>query len=248
MLAAHTTTGDWIVGGIALVVGLAIIAGIVWLLYRLVTWPARRRRRAGGLGSDYEQMIRQQKRGRPVAGGGDPPYWPPPQGSATPQPQVTAESTGRDMPPPQSRVVLPPPPYRPREEEAPEPEPTAPTVSADPTPAPSAWRRLMWRPVRIPPWALTSLAWLGVCFVLLVPFGMDWFKYGAALVVAVLVVVWTRRNFHSRILWRSKSELVSWQRWGKGDLPAEPPVVVTPMVEDLPTPTPTETPPSTPIS
>jgi hypothetical protein len=43
-LAAATTTGNWIVGGIAVVVGLGIFVGIVWLLYRLVTWPARARR------------------------------------------------------------------------------------------------------------------------------------------------------------------------------------------------------------
>src|SRR5690348_11067051 len=108
MLAAATGTGDWIVGGIALVVGLAIIVGIVWLLWRLVTWPFRRHRRGpSGLGSEYEQMIQQQQRGRR----GNPPSYPLPPDwqQRLGQPQTAAAMPG------QSRVVLPPPPYRARE-------------------------------------------------------------------------------------------------------------------------------------
>src|SRR5262245_33121455 len=251
MLAAATTTGDWIVGGVALVIGLAIIVGIVWVLYRLVTWPARRRRRShSGLGSDYEQMIRQQSRTRPTTGGSNSPYWPPPPGSATPRRQVTAESVyaGRGVPPrqPESRVVLPPPPYRQREADSPEPEPATPAVVAQPPSAPpqppsappSTLERLRVR--RVPGWVILTCAWLGLAFVLYLPIalvgGLGWDLYGLALASAVLVGAYTKRRYRSKILWQSRREIVVWQRWGKGDDADEPPVIVTAVGADLAAP------------
>jgi hypothetical protein len=239
MLAAVSTTGDWIVGGIALVVGLGIIVGVVWLLWRLVTWPARvrrRRRSGGGLGGDYEQMIRQQQRDQPRSGRREP--FPPP-GGWQPLPQP-------------SRVVMPPPGYRHRETELPEPEPQPPLLAAETngTPPTSGWQRLMRRTVRVPAWLLLPMAWLGLWYIVIeLPFGTGWSGYAASLLVAVGLGVWTKKRYHSRVLWRGeRGEGVVWVRWGKADPAAEPPVVVAPVAEALTdsTQTPTQTQPGTP--
>jgi hypothetical protein len=85
-----------------LLVGLRVVAIVLRLLWRLVTWPFRalRPKPPTGAGADYEAMIRQQPGGRPVSAGSAPPYWPPP--PATARPQTTAESVyaGRILPPP----------------------------------------------------------------------------------------------------------------------------------------------------
>jgi hypothetical protein len=204
MLAAHTTTGDWIVGGIALIVVLGIIGGIIWLLYRLVTWPARARRRrrsGGGLGSDYEQMVRQDKRNQPRSGRSEP--FPPPGGWQQPPPQP-------------SRVVMPPPGYRQREPEAHEPETepvTAAVVAETTTPKPSTWDRLRRSSVRIPPWLGTPLVWLGVVFLIAKPLGgTSWAVYGIALVVAAITAVYVYSRYESKTLLRSGKSIVIWFR------------------------------------
>ena len=245
VIAAATTTGDWIVGGIALVVVLAVIVGIVWLLYRLVTWPARarrRRRNTGGLGSDYEQMIRQQPKGRSATGERRLPF---------PSAQAAVSS----------QVVMPPPSYRTREPETPEVEPvSATTVVAEPSSArPSTWERVMRTPRNTPAWATLALAWLGLWFIVSKPiFGSGWVSYGVGLVVAVGLGVWAKRNYHAQILWRAPRNVLVWQRWGKQDdslaLPVEvqaaaeavaateAPDSETPVAGDLPAPTETPTP------
>jgi hypothetical protein len=221
-----TTTADWIVGGVALVIGLVVIVGIVWLLWRLVTWPARARGRrgTGGLGSDYETMIRQQPRTRPAMGERPMPF-PPPGGW---QQSPTAPAV--------SRVVLPPPGYRTREPDTPEPEPTllaAGAATNDSPPKPG----LFDRGLRVfLPWVIQPLAWLGLCFIVFVPFNLGWTGWGVALVFAVGLGVWTRRRYTQRILWRGSAgrEFVVWLRWGQQDAAAEPPVVVTPVAGDAP--------------
>ena len=252
VIAAATTTGDWIIGGVALVIVLAVIIGIVWLLYRLVTWPARARRRrrsTGGLGSDYEQMIRQQRRNKPATGERPLPFPPPAaRQQTTPAPAV-------------SQVVLPPPGYRTREPEPPEVEPvSATTVIAEPSSAPpSTWERVMRTPRNTPAWATLALAWLGLWFIVSKPiFGSGWVSYGVGLVVAVGLGVWAKRNYHAQILWRAPRNVLVWQRWGKQDdslaLPVEvqaaaeavaateAPDSETPVADDLPAPTETPTP------
>jgi hypothetical protein len=91
------TTGNWIV---AIIAGVLVVAGwvaVFWLLYRLVTWPSRRRRR---LDSDYEQMIRQQPQTRPPTGDGTPYYQLPPDWQ---------QRLGQPVPAAPSQVMLPPP-------------------------------------------------------------------------------------------------------------------------------------------
>jgi hypothetical protein len=98
LAAASTSTGKIIAGIVVLLIGLTLIVGVIWLLWRLVSWPfrARRRARPAGLGSDYEQMIRQQLRTRPPTGDGNPPYYPlPPDWQRRlGQPEPTAPSLG----------------------------------------------------------------------------------------------------------------------------------------------------------
>jgi hypothetical protein len=236
MLAAATTTGDWIVGIIAVLVIVAVVVGVVWLLWRLVTWPARARRRrasTGGAGADYERMIREQRR-RGLHAEARLPFPPHPQ---TSQPVPTAAP---------SRVVLPPPSYRTREPElaVPEAQPPLPPAATNGSPPLSPWQRLARRMVRIPAWVTVSLAWLGLAFLVLKPLGMmDWVGYGVFVVFAVIIAVYTRAHYHSKVLWRGERQGVVWVRWGKADAAAEPPVVVTPASDDTPTSvqTPTQT-------
>ncbi|HET8557238.1 MAG TPA: hypothetical protein VFL58_08035 [Gaiellaceae bacterium] len=92
-----------------------------------------------------------------------------------------------------------------------------------------------------------SFAWLGLVFVAFKPLGlMDWVGYGVALVFAVVIAVYTRAHYHSTILWKGERQGVVWVRWGKADDGASPPVVVTPVRENLPDAT--ETPDAAPVT
>jgi hypothetical protein len=202
MLAA-STAGEIIVGIVALLITIGIIVGVVWLLWRLVTWPvrARRRRSISGLGSDYEQMIRQQPRDRRAPSGRRDPF--PPPGGWQPPPQPT-------------RVVMLPPGYRQREPEThePETEPVTAAVVAEPTtPKPSTWDRLMRSPVRVPLWLGTPLVWLGVVFLISKPLGWtSWYAYGFALFAAVVTAVYVYLRFESKTLLRPGRSIVIWVR------------------------------------
>jgi hypothetical protein len=104
---------------------------------------------------------------------------------------------------------------------------------------------LLERGLRVfPPWIIQPLAWLGLCFIIFVPFDLGWAGWGVALVFALGLGVWTRRRYTQRILWRGGSgrEFVVWLRWGEKDEKAEPPVVVAPVGENLPAPADTPTP------
>jgi hypothetical protein len=74
---------------------------------------------------------------------------------------------------------------------------------------------------------LLPLAWLGLWFIVSKPLvGTDWVTYGVGIVVAVGVAVWTKRNYHAKILWRAERSAVVWQRWGRRDDSLLPPVEV----------------------
>jgi len=173
----------------------------------------------------------------------EPPYYPPPPGW---KPTPPFERTPEEIAP---NVVLPQP-RRVRESvDEPEPEPVrepelarhaaATNISprapeSVPPPPIAAEPRSTWKQRRIPAWLLLAFAWLGLAFLVFKPLGLtDWLGYGVAVVFAVLIGILARTRYHSRILWESKGDIIVWQRWGKGDLPADPPVVVTPVGEDL---------------
>jgi hypothetical protein len=122
-------------------------------------------------------------------------------------------------------------------------EPQAAAV-AEPTPSqapvsgtrPARWWR---RSLRIPPWISLPLLGEGAYFVVLYPFGIDWYQYGSSLVVAVAVGVWAKRRYRVSVLHRHERGVVLWLRWGKPEADPSQPVIV-PADSLVPTDTPAE--------
>jgi hypothetical protein len=101
-----------------------------------------------------------------------------------------------------------------------------------PPPGPGAPRLKRALLVRMPVWVALPLVFLGGWFALVYPMGRDWYRYGVALAVAVLIGFWTKRRFHSRVLYRGRREVVTWSWVGPAkDGSALPPVVVEPRDE-----------------
>jgi hypothetical protein len=218
-MIAASSAGTIVAGIVALLIGVAVLVGLVYLVFRLVTWPFRRRRsaRPAGAGADYEAMIRQQRR-QPPAMTSRPLPFPSHSGDWPSDPETMAES----------RVVLPPPPYRLREPEA---EPLAPSIAAPefmpPPLPPSSWERLRQKTTLTPAWVVMPLSWLGLWFIVSKPlFGAGWLGYGVGLVVALGLGVRAKRNYHTKILWRAPRSVLVWQRWGKQDDSLPLPVAV----------------------
>ena len=225
MLAA-SNTGAIIAGIISVLIviglialGFRVVVIAIKLLLRLVAWPFRalRPKPPTGAGADYEAMVRQQSR-EPAPVTGRPLPFPPPSGEwATPQPEAA-----------ESKVILPPPPYRAWEPEPDAPEPALAAAAQEPNAsAPvSRWERLM-TPSLIPAWLVMSLAWLGLWFLVSKPLvGSSWESYGVGLVFAVLVGVRTKLRTQSKLLWRAPRNAVYWMRWGKQDDSLPPPAAV----------------------
>src|SRR5437588_6623655 len=64
------------------------------------------------------------------------------------------------------------------------------------------WRRAAR--TAVPLWLWAPLVWLGVAFTLGKPLGLDWFTYGASLVVAVALGVWIARRYELAFLERTE--------------------------------------------
>ena len=217
MLAAastHTSTGDWIIGIIAVVLFLGFLVWITRRVFRLIAWPFRAMRRPApvGLGSEYEQMVRAQSK------------------------IVLPESRRTRQPEPERRLPFPPrsiPPVA-ATTAAPASVPHAPELEPATT-APSLWRRFLR--ILLPPWVSIPLVFLGVVFVFYKPTGASWDLYGAALLAAVVSAAWTKRYYRTTVLYRGERGVVVWIRWGKKMLQADD-QTLPPVAEPPTTPTP----------
>jgi hypothetical protein len=149
------------------------------------------------------------------------------------RPQLASPATDPEqqrVTPPQT-VVLPSP-RRIRAEQAQASPPTQTKTmkialtAATPVEMSSArWRRF----VRIPAWLTVPFMWLGGVFVTY-PFGIDWFVYGGALFLAVVLGVLTALSFpYSIVMLREGDQRgIAWVRWHeKGNSQPETPPATT---------------------
>lgn len=221
-----TSTGGLVVGFVLLAIILVLLFFLGRLAIRLVMWPFRARRpKAAGLGSEYEQMVQQASKvvlptpRRTRAPELEPgrewerhlPFPPRP----APAPTV-AEPAARTVPASVAAVVA-------------ATAPTSPVAVA----APLAGRKVRWwrRKVVVPPWVLLPLAWLGAVY-LISPVSRDWYLYGSAVAIAVVIGVRRARRYRVTVLHRGERDVVVWMRWRKkADAPETPPTVTFPSSE-----------------
>jgi hypothetical protein len=97
-----------------------------------------------------------------------------------------------------------------------------------------SWAKFL-RPiiVMIPYWVARSLMFIGVWYIVLFPFHINWYGYGLSLVVALAYGLWIRHRWRVKVLERSDRGIVYWVRRvkrGEKETPKEPtsPPVLTP--------------------
>src|SRR5262249_34689862 len=97
---------------------------------------------------------------------------------------------------------------------------------------PKLWRRVFL----VPTWLTLPLAFLGVAFIAFKPLGLDWYRYGTAIVLAIVIGVWAHSRYRTTVLRRGDQTAVVWMQRGK---PWEmPPTSLPPLdsTETLPAP------------
>jgi hypothetical protein len=208
-MVVATSTGATVA---SLIVGLLLLIGIIvfarWLfrrVVRVITWPFRAMRQPAptGLGGEYEQLVRSS----PTI--------------ALPQ----ERRTRKEVPMPTQRLPFPPSTVM-----ATPPTPAAPPPPVEPSPPLGIERVKPWRRSHgMPAWVSIPLVWLGMVFVIFTPLGVDWFLYGLALFMAVLLGLWAKRRYRVTVLSRAERSVVMWIRWGKrGAEPETPPNIASP--------------------
>jgi hypothetical protein len=92
--------------------------------------------------------------------------------------------------------------------------------------------RWVYRLWMIPHWIAWPLVLLGVWYVVLFPFRIDWYGYGLSLALAAGYGAWARRRFRVTVLEHSDRGVVYWVRRvekGKQEATEKPPsAVLTP--------------------
>jgi hypothetical protein len=72
--------------------------------------------------------------------------------------------------------------------------------------------------VMIPYWLARTLMFIGVWYLVLFPFHINWYGYGLSIVVALAYGLWIRRRWRVKVLERSDRGVVYWvRRVKKGD-------------------------------
>jgi uncharacterized membrane protein len=92
----------------------------------------------------------------------------------------------------------------------------------------------------LPFWIAWPLVLLGAWYVLVFPFGLDWFGYGISIAFAVAFAAWARPRYRVTVLERSDRGVVYWvRRVKKGEEKAQeqpPPATDSPSRLDQPFP------------
>ncbi len=84
----------------------------------------------------------------------------------------------------------------------------------------------------LPAWVGYPLMFLGLVFLFFFPFGMDWYGYGSAVFIALVLAVRLYPRYRIELLAKSKHGAVTWtRRVRKGEPPPPKPFVHWP-VED----------------
>jgi hypothetical protein len=85
-----------------------------------------------------------------------------------------------------------------------------------------AARRRLMRPVMLPYWIARSLVFIGVWYLVLFPFHINWYGYGLSIVVAAVYGFWVRRRWRITVLEKSDQGVVYWvRRVKKGERKAQ---------------------------
>jgi hypothetical protein len=211
--SADMSTGSWIFGIVVLVL---LVGAAVWVVRRIV----RIGRRLVGPQHTSEPTRLGANDEQPVA-----------HSANIVLPQERRVRHDDEESPMRARNPRPLPfPKRPTSAAAVAPSPArAPSTGSQPPAATKPLRvKLLDRKVRIPAWLSLALAWLGVVYIVF-PLGQNWYEYGFALFVAVMIGVYVARRHRVTVLQRTEHGAVLWVRWMKpGAADPEAPKVLDP--------------------
>jgi hypothetical protein len=68
------------------------------------------------------------------------------------------------------------------------------------------------RPVMLPYWIARALMFIGVWYLVLFPFRINWYGYALSIVVALAYGLWARRRWRIVVLEKSDRGVVYWVR------------------------------------